>query len=170
VGPQALRPPNPVRLLEYDTRFTVYGPDYSPYDYRRPLDLPPTLAAHSAAVVLADPPYLSDECFSKTATTVRHLAADGACVLVCTGARAFAPARPLTWLEGAVGRGRSYAGWCTGAVMAATVQRHLGLRMCAFRPGHANKLSNEFRCYANVDDPVLGRDPSPPTAEDSAPA
>ena len=82
---KALRPPNPVKLLEYDERFQVYGDDFSPYDYRAPLQLPPTLAQRSAKMILVDPPYLSDECFTKTAETVRYLAADGVKFLACTG-------------------------------------------------------------------------------------
>jgi hypothetical protein len=34
-------------------------------------------------VVLADPPYLSDECLTKTAITIRKLATDK--IIVCTG-------------------------------------------------------------------------------------
>ena len=41
--------------------------------------------------------------------------------------------------------------------MAPIVKRELGLHMCAYLPGHASKLSNEFRSYANFDDPTLGR-------------
>jgi hypothetical protein len=35
-------------------------------------------------VVLADPPYLSDECLAKTAVTIRYLAAGK--IILCTGA------------------------------------------------------------------------------------
>ena len=49
------------------------------------LQLPPTLAQRSAKMILVDPPYLSDECFTKTAETVRYLAADGVKILACTG-------------------------------------------------------------------------------------
>ena len=39
--------------------------------------------------------------------------------------------------------------------MSEIVQRELGLTMCAFRPSHARRLSNEFRCYSNFEDPIL---------------
>jgi len=80
-----MHPPNPVRLLEYDQRFHIYGADFIRYDYRHPLDLPDSLAPGAAKVVLVDPPFLSEECFSKTAETVRRLAAPGARIVACTG-------------------------------------------------------------------------------------
>ncbi|KAM5181228.1 EEF1A lysine methyltransferase 1 isoform 1-T2 [Mantella aurantiaca] len=71
-------------LLEYDRRFSVYGDDFIFYDYNNPLDLPDRLQPHSYDIVLADPPYLSEECLRKTAETIRYLAKGK--ILVCTGA------------------------------------------------------------------------------------
>ncbi|KAM9342205.1 EEF1A lysine methyltransferase 1 isoform 2-T2 [Pholidichthys leucotaenia] len=59
-------------ILEYDRRFTTYGDDFIFYDYNEPLSLPAgTAAPQSFDVVLADPPYLSEECLSKVAQTIR---------------------------------------------------------------------------------------------------
>ncbi|XP_063069815.1 EEF1A lysine methyltransferase 1 [Engraulis encrasicolus] len=72
-------------VLEFDRRFTVYGEEFVFYDYNEPLALPDSLASpHSFDFVLADPPYLSEECLGKVAITVKHLAKEK--VLLCTGA------------------------------------------------------------------------------------
>ncbi|XP_068121089.1 EEF1A lysine methyltransferase 1 [Hyperolius riggenbachi] len=71
-------------LLEYDRRFSVYGDDFIFYDYNNPLDLPDILQPHSFDIVLADPPYLSEECLSKTTETIRYLTKGK--ILLCTGA------------------------------------------------------------------------------------
>uniref|UniRef100_A0A8C5LZY5 EEF1A lysine methyltransferase 1 n=1 Tax=Leptobrachium leishanense TaxID=445787 RepID=A0A8C5LZY5_9ANUR len=73
-----------VYLLEYDRRFSVYGEDFIFYDYNDPLNLPERLEPHSFDLVIADPPYLSDECLRKTAETVTYLTKGK--VLLCTGA------------------------------------------------------------------------------------
>nr|XP_056714538.1 EEF1A lysine methyltransferase 1 [Euleptes europaea] len=71
-------------ILEYDQRFSVYGDEYVFYDYNNPLKLPENLTAHSFDIVLADPPYLSEECLRKTADTIRYLTKGK--ILLCTGA------------------------------------------------------------------------------------
>ncbi|KAK2840150.1 hypothetical protein Q5P01_013890 [Channa striata] len=71
-------------VLEYDRRFATYGDDFIFYDYNEPLSLPASVAPQSFDVVLADPPYLSEECLSKVAKTVKHLSKGK--VLLCTGA------------------------------------------------------------------------------------
>ncbi|XP_018427516.1 PREDICTED: protein-lysine N-methyltransferase N6AMT2 [Nanorana parkeri] len=71
-------------LLEYDRRFSVYGDDFIFYDYNNPLDLPDRLQPRSCDIVLADPPFLSEECLSKTADTIRYLTKGK--ILLCTGA------------------------------------------------------------------------------------
>lgn len=70
-------------LLEYDRRFSVYGDDFIFYDYNNPLDLPDGLQPHSCDIVLADPPYLSEVCLTKTAETIRYLTKGK--ILLCTG-------------------------------------------------------------------------------------
>jgi hypothetical protein len=68
--------------LEYDTRFRIFGKDFVPYDYNQPLDLPPEFEG-AFDIVVADPPFLSEECLRKTALTVRYLMKKN--VIVCTG-------------------------------------------------------------------------------------
>ncbi|KAL4609142.1 N(6)-adenine-specific DNA methyltransferase 2-like [Arapaima gigas] len=71
-------------LLEFDRRFSLYGDEFVFYDYSNPLCLPPELTAHSFDMVVADPPYLSEECLSKVALTIKFLTKGK--VLLCTGA------------------------------------------------------------------------------------
>uniref|UniRef100_A0A8D3A572 EEF1A lysine methyltransferase 1 n=1 Tax=Scophthalmus maximus TaxID=52904 RepID=A0A8D3A572_SCOMX len=73
-----------VVVLEYDRRFAAYGDDFVFYDYNEPLSLAAGAAPRSFDVVLADPPYLSEECLSKVAQTVKYLSKGK--VLLCTGA------------------------------------------------------------------------------------
>ncbi|XP_028289435.1 EEF1A lysine methyltransferase 1 [Parambassis ranga] len=71
-------------VLEYDRRFAAYGEDFIFYDYNEPLSLPSGVAPHSFDIVLADPPYLSEECLNKVAKTIKYLTKGK--VLLCTGA------------------------------------------------------------------------------------
>ncbi|NXN92858.1 EFMT1 methyltransferase, partial [Rhinopomastus cyanomelas] len=73
-----------VCILEYDRRFSVYGEEFVFYDYNHPLNLPERLLPHSFDIVVADPPYLSEECLQKTAETIKHLTKGK--ILLCTGA------------------------------------------------------------------------------------
>jgi len=80
-----VRPPGlQLTLLEYDQRFSVFGDEFVLYDYRAPLEVPAELRGQCDLVV-ADPPFLSEECLTKTALTVRLLSKQH--VLLCTGAQ-----------------------------------------------------------------------------------
>ncbi|XP_048197082.1 EEF1A lysine methyltransferase 1-like [Perognathus longimembris pacificus] len=72
-----------VYIFEY-YRFAMYGEELILYDYNHPLDLPEKIAAHSFYIVVADPPYLSEECLKKTSETIQYLTQGK--VLLCTGA------------------------------------------------------------------------------------
>ncbi|VDM70890.1 unnamed protein product [Strongylus vulgaris] len=133
-----------IKLLEYDHRFEKKFPEeYVPYDYRHPLAVPSELKGNrhfciklSPAimfqlagvfdVVIADPPFLADECLVKTAQTIRMLAKPNAKIILCTG-----------------------------AVMEKMAHRLLGLHRLKFEPQHANNLSNEFSCFANYETKYL---------------
>lgn len=71
-------------LLEFDRRFAAYGDEFVFYDYNNPLCLPEDLLPHSFDIVIADPPYLSEECLSKVALTIKYLTKGK--ILLCTGA------------------------------------------------------------------------------------
>src|SRR5579859_3473700 len=77
-----------IYLFEYDTRFSRLCPTESTfifYDFNNFLRFPSSLK-HSVDIILADPPFLSDECLTKTAVTVRALRKKhGARTMLCTG-------------------------------------------------------------------------------------
>ncbi|CAI5980178.1 unnamed protein product [Closterium sp. NIES-64] len=118
-----------VHLLEYDRRFAAFAPRFSRYDYRTPLDVPAALH-HRFDVVVADPPYLSEECLEKTAQTMKLLAKEG-------DSTATPPSLLLL----------------TGAVQAEAAKRLLQLRPAVFRPEHRNKLGNDFRLFTSYPPP-----------------
>ncbi|KAL3830163.1 hypothetical protein ACJIZ3_018965 [Penstemon smallii] len=117
VGPEV-----PAQLLEFDRRFEQYGTEFTFYDYNQPEDLPLSLK-HSYSIIVADPPYLSEECFEKIAETITFLS------------------RP----------GKSFLLLLTGEVQKERAAELLGLRPCGFRPQHSSKLGNEFRLFINYD-------------------
>ncbi|XP_036155418.1 EEF1A lysine methyltransferase 1 isoform X2 [Myotis myotis] len=71
-----------VYLFEYDRRFSIYGEEFIFYDYNNPLDFPVNIAHHSFDIVIADPPYLSEECLRKTSETIKYLTQGK--ILLCT--------------------------------------------------------------------------------------
>lgn len=71
-------------VFEYDRRFATYGDDFVFYDYNEPLSFTSDVAPQSFDVVLADPPYLSEECLAKVTKTIKYLSKGK--MLLCTGA------------------------------------------------------------------------------------
>jgi 16S rRNA G966 N2-methylase RsmD len=71
-----------VSLFEFDKRFQKFGSDFVFYDYKSPLDIPRELY-EQFDVVFADPPFLSEECLTKTAVTMKFLAKKK--IILCTG-------------------------------------------------------------------------------------
>ena len=69
-------------LFEFDERFSIYGSDFILYDYKSPLDIPRELSG-SFDIVIADPPFLSEECLTKTAISAKFLSKDR--IILCTG-------------------------------------------------------------------------------------
>ncbi|EME40334.1 hypothetical protein DOTSEDRAFT_159137 [Dothistroma septosporum NZE10] len=118
-------------LLEFDQRFEVVGPDFQFYDFQQPLRLPAELKGRFDRII-ADPPFLSTDCQTKTALTVRYLAKKGSA-------------------EGADGL-RFIS--CTGERMEETISKlygKVGTKTTTFEPEHSKGLSNEFFCYANFE-------------------
>ena len=71
-----------VKLFEFDRRFDCYGDDFIFYDYNHPLQLS-GCQQNSFDLVVADPPFLSEECLTKTSVTIKYLAKDK--IILCTG-------------------------------------------------------------------------------------
>ncbi|KAK5126255.1 hypothetical protein LTR85_010490 [Meristemomyces frigidus] len=119
-------------LLEYDKRFEVLGTDFVFYDFQQPLRLPQELKGKFDRII-CDPPFLSDDCQTKTALTVRFLA--------------------RSWLPAGEGGGVRFIS-CTGERMEAVITKlyaKVGVSTTTFDPEHSKGLSNEFRCYANFE-------------------
>ncbi|KOX80570.1 N(6)-adenine-specific DNA methyltransferase 2, partial [Melipona quadrifasciata] len=64
-------------------RFRIYDSDFISYNYKFPLHVPRNLSKFYD-LVIADPPFLSDECLTKTALTIKFLAKKK--IVLCTGA------------------------------------------------------------------------------------
>ncbi|KAI2471152.1 putative N6-adenine methyltransferase-domain-containing protein [Annulohypoxylon bovei var. microspora] len=116
-------------LLEHDERFAVF-PEFVYYDFLQPIKLPAHLKG-AVDRVICDPPFLSEDCQTKTALTVRWLARPSGQghshhrVLVSTGERV--------------------------GPLVTKLYRTFGARTTTYQPHHAHGLSNEFYCYANFE-------------------
>ncbi|KAF9362138.1 EEF1A lysine methyltransferase 1 [Mortierella sp. AD094] len=118
----SMNPPNTnnLFLFEYDTRFDVYGRQFIHYDYSKPEEFRLSEELKGTVdMIVVDPPFLSEECLTKTLQTVRFLLKNGGKVVLCTG---------LVMVE---------------------IAKKDGLELTIFHPGHQNGLSNDFRCYVN---------------------
>lgn len=69
-------------LFEYDSRFKIFGADFIQYDYKFPLDIPRDMSGHFD-LVIADPPFLSEECLTKMAVAIKFLTKKN--IVFCTG-------------------------------------------------------------------------------------
>merc|ERR1712083_22923 len=115
------KPSLSVTVFEFDNRFAVYGSDFQFYDYKSPLDIDRNLR-EKFDLVFADPPFLSEECLTKTMVTVKFLS-----------------------------KGEGKVVLCTGAIMADLANRLGNLKVCECAPVHQNSLSNPFQCFSSFD-------------------
>ena len=107
-----------VYLLEYDSRFQIYD-NFIHYDYNDPLNLPKNVCLKMDYIIV-DPPFLSVECWSKVAQTVKALLTEGG--KICA---------------------------CTGAVMKGFLLKELQVLESEYSPKHSNGLQNEFKAFVN---------------------
>ncbi|KAF1817667.1 hypothetical protein P152DRAFT_454240 [Eremomyces bilateralis CBS 781.70] len=124
-----------ISLLEYDDRFAVFK-EFVQYDFKYPFVLPAEMKGKYHRII-CDPPFLSDDCQTRTAITARWLSSTSP-----------EPGRGLPASEA----------WkpeliiCTGERMEQLILKLYsasGVRTTSFEPKHAKELGNEFRCYAN---------------------
>ncbi|TKA74380.1 hypothetical protein B0A49_02215, partial [Cryomyces minteri] len=132
-----------MHLLEYDERFAVFKKEFVLYDFEHPMRLPAELKGKFDRII-CDPPFLSADCQTKAALTVRWLSKSWASP---ADARELQSARNLnpTGLRLIV---------CTGERMEPLITKlygKAGTRTTSFNPEHSKGLSNEFRCYANFE-------------------
>ncbi|CAO1602854.1 Protein-lysine N-methyltransferase efm5 [Xanthoria calcicola] len=117
-------------LLEFDQRFSMFK-EFVHYDFQSPTKLPGDFKG-AYDRILCDPPFLSADCQTKAAVTVRWLSRTGAeeaRIIVCTGER-----------------------------MTDLIHKlYRGIKTTTFQPKHSqDRLSNDFRCYANYESDVWG--------------
>lgn len=110
------------QIFEFDKRFEKYGTDFIFYDYNQPEDLP-SIYQHKFQVVVADPPYLSEECLVKVTKTMKLLA----------------------------NQKNAFFLLLTGRVQHELAAKLLNARPCGFQPTHHHKLGNEFMLFTNYD-------------------
>ncbi|KUI71925.1 Protein-lysine N-methyltransferase EFM5 [Cytospora mali] len=111
-------------LLEHDNRFAVFS-EFIFYDFMQPIKLPAHLKG-SIDRIICDPPFLSEDCQTKAALTVRWMSkSSNSKLIVCTGER----------ME----------------TLVTKLYRSFGLKTTGYEPVHARGLSNEFFCYANME-------------------
>lgn len=114
-----------MQLFEYDQRFSAYGEDFVHYDYKRGEEVD-YLAEHHGRykIIVADPPFLSEECISNMAAIIKRLQKSP---------------------------NDTYIVFCSGVVVEKWLCSLLPLRKCKFQPQHDRNLGNEFATYANFD-------------------
>ena len=114
-----MRPQRNLVVFEFDRRFDAFGDEFVFYDYNEPLNFNPDLVAKFDFLIV-DPPFLSNECWTKTSQSVMSLAKPNSKILVCTG-----------------------------LIMQPFIEAELNCFLTKFKPKHSNGLSNEFGCFAN---------------------
>ncbi|KAH8404394.1 hypothetical protein KR222_010634 [Zaprionus bogoriensis] len=112
-----------VHIFEYDQRFAAYGADFVHYDFNAIDQNPDYLQAHHKCydLIIADPPFLSEECMCKMSKIIR-------CLQRSTDSKIV---------------------FCSGEVVEPWLVAQLPLHKCSFRPEHERNLGNEFVSYAN---------------------
>jgi 16S rRNA G966 N2-methylase RsmD len=131
--PQESRPH--LTLLEFDDRFGVFK-EFVKYDFEQPIKLPTELKGKFDAII-CDPPFLSEDCQTKAALTIRWLAKNWASTSNPSATGGISSLRLIV---------------CTGERMESLIHKlysKVNVRTTSFEVVHAKGLSNEFRCYAN---------------------
>ena len=121
---RAFLEPTHAVLFEYDRRFEDFDVQFVFYDYAIPVRRLPSWLKGRCGAIVADPPFLSRECFTKTCQTIAALRTHDATPVI----------------------------FCTGAIMEGVAYSHFGLKPLQWRPGHAHQLQNPFKCYVSYHD------------------
>uniref|UniRef100_A0A7G3B2K8 Protein-lysine N-methyltransferase n=1 Tax=Lutzomyia longipalpis TaxID=7200 RepID=A0A7G3B2K8_LUTLO len=110
-----------VYLFEYDERFLRKGKNCIFYDYTKGKDTENLRKFHEFFdLVIADPPFLSEECIARTSEILRHVAKSSGKIILCSG-----------------------------TVVTQWAEKYLQLKPCNFQPKHKRNLGNEFSSFAN---------------------
>ncbi|KAH8326016.1 hypothetical protein KR067_012636 [Drosophila pandora] len=117
---------NEVAIFEYDKRFEAYGTDFQHYDFNCIENNPDYLKEHHQQydLIIADPPFLSQECISKMSEIIKKLQRIP---------------------------DKSKLIFCSGEVVEPWLTACLAVHKCSFHPEHERNLGNQFVSYANFD-------------------
>lgn len=113
-----------VHIFEFDKRFEAYGTDFVHYDLNCVGSNPDYLKEHHQQydLIVADPPFLSQECIAKTCEIITRLQRN---------------------------QKESKVILCSGEVVEPWLTARLPVLKCSFRPEHERNLGNKFVSYAN---------------------
>ncbi|CAG9809831.1 unnamed protein product [Chironomus riparius] len=111
-----------VKIFEYDERFKKYENDFVHYDYNLG-DSEDYLKEFTGSfdVIILDPPFLSEECLTKSYKIVSRIKNENSLIILNTGS------------------------------IQRDLAVKLGLKESNFKPRHKNNLANDFSCFANFD-------------------
>lgn len=114
-----------VRLFEFDKRFSAFGEDFIYYDYKDTNHHEKKIFkvyGNYFDIILADPPFLSEECIEHVAAFIKRLKKYNSDIIMCSGQTA-----------------------------AVWIKNSLNLHQSNFHPEHERNLANEFCSFANFD-------------------
>lgn len=111
-------------IFEFDQRFSNYGDSFVHYDYNEAFQ-EGVLDQFKGFfdIIIADPPFLAEECIEKMGKIVRKFAKNDQTKVVL----------------------------CSGLVVRPWSEKHMGLKLCEWEPKHQRNLGNQFASYANFD-------------------
>ncbi|EER32274.1 conserved hypothetical protein [Candida tropicalis MYA-3404] len=129
-------PTEHIYLLEFDPRFKVLAGSehFSVYDYNKPNDIPEKLR-NKCHRILIDPPFLEEECQTKSSEAARNLLVKDRSGKTKSGDDKYK-------LISSTGERMNEL---------VTKKNYPDTKMTDFYPEHKNGLSNEFRCYASFE-------------------
>ncbi|KAL5282356.1 N6AMT2 family protein [Megaselia abdita] len=108
-------------IFEFDDRFKIWEKDFVKYDFNNAYDENYLDEfRHNFDIVIADPPFLSKECFEKFAFITKKIVKPNGKIL-----------------------------FCSGEVVEEYVAKFLDLKKCSYKPKHTRNLGNDFTTYSN---------------------
>lgn len=108
------------KIFEYDDRFNIWD-DFVKYDFNNAFDENYLDEfSQNFDLLIADPPFLSYECFEKISCIIKKILKPNGKVLVCSG-----------------------------ETVEKYIVDLLGLKKCSYKPKHTRNLGNEFTTYSN---------------------
>lgn len=110
-----------MKIFEYDERFAAFGDDFIQYDYSNAVE-DDYLDEYSEYfdLIIADPPFLSEECIEKVSNLIKRFSKPNSKVI-----------------------------FCSGEVVQIYVEKFLNLKRNTYEPKHHRNLGNVFASFSN---------------------